>query len=109
MNKRESHLLSEVTDAARARLCIRTKTRIDVGLWWRPKRAWICVADDQLVMLAVARRRYVARKPLAEIKDSYYCHASGQLVIEPGEDLTFNRFRVTPREALQVLKEVKSR
>jgi len=63
--------------------------------------------DDELVMLAIGRRRYVAHKPLADCRDSFYCHASGQLAIEPGEELTFSRFKMSPTQALTVLAEIR--
>lgn len=107
MNKLERQLLDDVANGAAPRLSVRTRTRIDVGRWWWPKRAWLCVVDQQLVMLAVARRRYVAQKPLADCSHSYYCHATGHLVIEPGDDLTFNRFKLSPREALNILTHLR--
>ena len=54
-------------------------------------------------MLAVARRRYVARIAIADCPDSHYNHASGELVIEPGEALQFSRFKMSPREAIRIL------
>ena len=105
MNRLEKRLLSEVS-GGRPRLAVRTRTRIDVGRWWWPARVWLCVVEDELVILAVGRRRFVAHKPLAEIGDSYYCHATGKLAIEPGEELTFNRFKMSPGEALPLLAEI---
>lgn len=58
-------------------------------------------------MLAAARRHYFARKPLAACQDSYYCHATGQLVIEPGDDLLFSRFKLSPEQALRFLEKIK--
>ena len=106
MNRLEKGLLSEVS-GGRPRLAVRTRTRIDVGRWWWPRRAWLCVMDDELVMLAVGRRRYVAHKPLADCQDSFYCHATGQLAIEPGEELTFNRFKMLPSQGLTLLAEIR--
>jgi hypothetical protein len=57
---------------------------------------------DDLVMLAVARRRYVARIPISECSGSRYHHATGEFVIEPADKLQFNRFRISAREALQL-------
>ncbi len=52
---------------------------------------------------AVSRRRYVEHVPFADCCDSRYVHASGELVLAPVATLQFNRFRMTPREALNVL------
>ena len=103
MNAIEQELLSDATGGGEPRLVVRSRTRIDTGRWWRPTPLWLCVMDRELVMLAVSRRRYVARRPLAADGGAHYCHTTGEFVIEPGEDLTFNRFRVTPREALALL------
>ncbi len=106
MNQLEQQLLREETGGAEPRLTVRSRTRIDTGRWWRRSSVWLCVMADELVMLAVSRRRYVARLPLADCGGTHYCHTTGELVVEPGEDLTHNRFRVTPREALELLKMV---
>jgi len=103
MNQLEQQLLREETNGAEAPLVVRTRTRIDTGRWWRRTPLWLCVTADELVMLAVSRRRYVARRPLAACTGTHYCHTSGELVVEPGEGLVFNRFRVSPHEALVLL------
>ncbi len=104
MNQLEQQLLREETGGAEPRLMVRSKTRIDTGRWWRSTPVWLCVMADELVMLAVSRRRYVARLPLADCPGTHYCHTTGELVVEPGEELTYSRFRVTPREALDLMQ-----
>lgn len=103
MNNQEQQLLREEIGATAPDLCIRSKARIDTGLWWWRTPMWLCVVGDELVMLAVARRRYFARKPLAECSLSHYNHATGEFVIEPGEDLQFSHFPLPPRDALKLL------
>ena len=46
---------------------------------------WLCVVGDELILLAVARRRYFERVSLADCQASHYGHATGELVIEPSE------------------------
>jgi len=104
MNELEQQLLREETNGAEPRLMVRSKTRIDTGRWWRLTPVWLCVMADELVMLAVSRRCHVSRLPLADCGGTHYCHTTGELVVEPGEDLTHNRFRVTPREALDLMQ-----
>lgn len=104
MNELEKQLLRETVGDAEPRLTVRSKTLIDTGRWWRRSPMWLCVMADELMMLAVSRRRYVARLPLEGSEGSHYCHTSGELVVEPGEELRVNRFRVSPREALELLK-----
>lgn len=100
--------MHEEAGEAPPRLCVRTRTRIDAGRWWRCTPVWLCVMADELVMLAVARRRYVERVSLTECGESRYCHASGELVLAPVEGLTFSRFAVSPREALSMLRLLKT-
>ncbi len=104
MNPLEQQLLEEECGSEAPRLAVRSRTRIDTGRWWWPTRAWVCVMADELVMLAVARRRYIARVPLADCAATHYCHTTGELVVAPVEGLTVSRFRVTPREALELLQ-----
>lgn len=104
MNPLEQQLLRMETGGAEPRLCLRSGTRVDTGRWWRSSPAWLCVTDDELILLAVARRRLVVRVPLRDIPASRYHHATGELVIEPGETLALNRVRLPLQDALQVLQ-----
>lgn len=103
MNAREQQLLSEETGGAEPLLCVRSKTRIDAGRWWRRTPVWTCIVGDELILLAVARRRYVDRIAVTDCQASHYCHASGELVIETGGALRFKRLALSPREALHLL------
>ncbi len=104
MNELETQLLREMVGVNKATLIIRTRDNIDAGRWWRKTPLWLCVVGDHLVMLAVARRRYAEKIAIAECPDSHYNPATGELVIEPGENLRFSRFKISPREAIQILK-----
>jgi hypothetical protein len=108
MNPLEKALFQEETGTAEPLLCIRTKTRIDAGRWWRSVPVWLCVAGDELTMFAVARRRYFERSAIADCGASHYNHASGELVVEPAEQLRLSRFAMSPREALSILNFIKN-
>ena len=56
------------------------------------------------MLLAVARRKYIEQVPLADCRASRYCAESGELVLAPVEDVAFPRIRMTPRDALAVLR-----
>lgn len=103
MNELEEKLLREETGGAEPKLRIRTGTRIDAGRWWRRTPVWLCVVGDELILLAVARRRYVERVAIADCQASYYSHAVGELMIKPVETLRINRLAMSPSEALSVL------
>jgi hypothetical protein len=102
----EKRLLATVCaeGQAEARLCIRSRLRIDAGRWWWRTPLWVCVTDAAIVLLAVARRHYVEQVPLANCRESRYCHESGELLLAPVETLLFNRIRMSPRDALAVLR-----
>lgn len=108
MNFKEHQLLrAEIGDAS-PDLVIRSQARIDTGLWCRRSPMWLCVLGEELIMLSVARRRYFARKPLSECAQSHYNHATGEFVIDPGEDLQFSQFPMPPRDALKLLNYFKN-
>lgn len=108
MNPLEQQLLQSETGAAEPRLRVRSGTRVDTGRWWRRSPLWLCVTDDELILLAVARRRFFARIPLRDAHASRYHHATGELVIEPGEELPLNRFKLPPEDALPILDLIHS-
>lgn len=102
MNRLESALLDELTDGAEPELLLRSRTRIDAGRWWLRTPVWICITDSELILFAVARRRYVERVPLADCHSVRYLAATGELVIDSAEALRMKRIKLTPREALLV-------
>jgi hypothetical protein len=103
VNPLEQQLLQSETGTAQPRLCIRSGTLVDTGRWWRRSPVWLCATDSELIMLAVARRRFFARIALRDARASRYHHASGELVIDPGEALPLQRFKLSPAEALRIL------
>ena len=108
MNELEEKLLREETGGAEPGLRIRTGTRIDLGRWWRSSPVWLCIVGNELILLAVARRRYFERVSLTDCRGSHYVHATGELVIDPTESLRIKRLSLSPREALDVLDFLKS-
>lgn len=103
MNPLEQQLLNEKIGKAGVRLCLRSRTRIDTGRWWLGSRVWLCVTEEELIVLAVARRRHLERIPIAACFGSHYNHATGELVIAPDESLHLNRFKLSPGDALRIL------
>lgn len=103
MNEIEKALLQEATGGREPKRCLRTQTRLDAGRWWRRTPVWLCVMQEEVIVLAVARRRYLQRARLADCSRSYYCHATGELVLAPVEGLEVSRLALSPAEALQAL------
>ena len=105
MNDLETALLQSVVGDAQPLLCLETNTRVDAGGWLKKQvPVWLCVMDDQWVVLAVGRRHYLQAVPLADCAESHYCAASGTLVIAPTEELELNRLAMSPADALKVLE-----
>lgn len=104
MNKVEQAVLKHEVGEVSPRLCIKTRTRIDAGRWWWPVPLWLLVLDDELVLLAAGRRRFVRRVPLAKANQSHYDHQEGALVIAPCEDLPVNQLVMNASEAVRVLR-----
>ncbi len=110
MNQLEKELLHELVgkDAAEPRLQLCTNTRVDTGRWWRNTPLWLCIMADELILLSVSRRRYIERHAISESGQTHYNHSTGELVIEPAEALVYNRCSISPRDALRVLKFLKT-
>jgi len=101
----EKQLLESECGDTPPRLCIRSRTRVDAGRWWRRTPLWVCVTDSALVLQALARRKFIAQVPLVDCRASRYCAETGELVLAPVDgSVAFPRIRVTPREALSVLR-----
>jgi len=107
LNEREQLLLESEAGSSEPRLKLCTDTQIDVGLWWRKRPLWLCVLEDEILILAVGRRRYSERVSIADCQNSHYNPTSGELVIEPSDALRFPRLKMPSSQALNVLKFLK--
>lgn len=108
MNPLEQQLLHAETGGAEPRLCIRSGTLVDTGRWWRRSPVWLCVTDGELILLTVARRRFFARIALRDARASRYHHATGELVIEPAEELPLRQIKLPPDDALRILNLIRT-
>lgn len=107
MNQLESALLTELTAGAEPELLLRTNTRIDCGRWWRKTPVWLCITKSELILFAIARRRYSERIPLTDCHQSHYAPSGGELLIKPTESLRIGSLSLTPRQAVQALEQLK--
>jgi hypothetical protein len=106
LNKREQQLIQEACGATEPSDLMKSKTYIDVGRWWRFNPLWLCFLKKEVIVMALGRRRYIEKVSFKDIKDSYYCHTTGELVFEPIEKLTFKRFKLSPLNALRALHAI---
>lgn len=104
MNKVEQAVLNHEVGEVSPRLCIRSATRVDAGHWWRRVSLWLLVLDDELVVLAAGRRRFVGRIPFVEAGGSHYDHQKGELVIAPWQEGPLNHVAMKPSDAIRVLR-----
>jgi hypothetical protein len=107
LNAQETRLLEEVIGAEPPLLCLQTGTTVDAGGWMRQVPLWLCVTRDDLVLLAVDRRRYARKISLAECGESEYAAVTGELILKPAPGLEFNRIALAPAAALKVLEQVR--
>ena len=104
MNELEKLLLAEALGTQDALLCLRTGTTVDAGCWWHRAPVWLCVTQAELILLAVARRRFLKRVPRQDCSGSLYCHGTGALILAPVKGLETNRLDLSPAQALRVLR-----
>lgn len=103
MNELESALLKELTGGAEPKLLLRTRTRIDAGRWWRRTPVWLAISGNDLILFAVARRRYSERIALTDCHEAHYAATTGELVIDSAENLRMKRLMLSPRDALNAI------
>lgn len=86
-----------------------TRTRVDVGEWFRRARVWLGVSRDDLVLLAHGKVPFVERVPLDDLGGTQYNVITGELVLEPAPSLSLKRVVLPPVEAGQVLSQIGKR
>ncbi len=86
---------------------VRTRTCIDVGLWWRNKPAWLIITDHMVVVFSISRRKHLDQVPLACCQDIRYNPSSAELVISSMPALRFPRLKMPTSKALEVIELIK--
>jgi hypothetical protein len=87
-------------------LIVRSKTHVDTGGWLWSSPLWVCVTDQNVVVMAASRRHFVHCEPISECQKSFYCHIGGELVILASEEFKFNRLRMSPVRGLSVIEAI---
>lgn len=106
LNQWEFAVLQDAIDTNAMRGLLRTRTRVDVGMWFRKGRIWVSPMTEELVLIAEGTRPYILRIRYDEIARSRYNHVTAELVFAPNEDLDVKSLRMTPLEALELLRYV---
>jgi hypothetical protein len=102
MNHQEQAFLKSFVKGNQPVDVVQSQTRIDTGKWLRTSPLWICIFKDQVVVLAIGRRKYIECVPLTEINETHYCHTTGELVLAPIRTLTHRRLAMSPGDSLRV-------
>ena len=100
-------LLAEACGGVDVFAVVRTRTKADVGEWFRNGRVWACATATDLVLLAAGRIPFVQRTPFGRLQESVYNHITGELVLAPGRELRVNRVRVTELDGYQLLAQIR--
>jgi hypothetical protein len=103
LDNREQQLIKEFCGSKKIQEVIKTNTIIDAGRWFGGDPLWLCFLQKEIIILALGKRRFIEKFSFRECKNSYYCHTTGELVLEPIEKITFKRFQLTPLNALRAL------
>ena len=84
----------------------RTRTKVDVGAWFRKGRVCICLLASEAVIFAKGRRPYVERIPLLRLRESQYNHVTGELMLAPDVAPQISGLKIPPLEGLQILAQI---
>jgi len=103
LNARESAVLQEALGGAPVGTLWRTRTRVDVGMWFRKGRVWACPLGHELLLVAEGERPWTQRIAYSQIRESRYNHVTAEVVFAPEEDLEVPTLRVRPLEGLELM------
>jgi hypothetical protein len=98
------HETAEDPTPAGASFSLRTRSRVDVGSWFRKKPVWACILKDSLLLMATGKKPYQESIPLCELRESLYNHVTGEIVLAPFEGDKVSGLRMSPLDAARFLK-----
>ncbi len=95
---------SGVRDPAIA--CYRSRSRTDVGMWFRQGRVRVYLQSDGLLLQAHGRVPYKEHIAADELHASRYNHVMGTLVLAPATHARLRSLYLPPLEADAVLRHL---
>lgn len=104
LSEKEALVMREAVGSDDRDATWRTRTRVDVGMWYRKGRVWACPLAGELLLFAEGARPWVERIPYTDIRESKYNHVTAEIAFAPSETLTVSTLRLPPLEALALLK-----
>ncbi len=103
----EARTLTNLRNGQPLYLLLRTRTRVDVGLWFRRRCLWLAAMPEELLLFAVGRGDHVERYRLDRIQASFHNPITGELVLAAPRSTTILRtLRISADEARQVLAQI---
>jgi len=106
LSKREQALAEEVLRSEDVFVFVRTRTRVDVGEWFRRGRVHLCALAGHVALFAAGKRPYVERIPFRSLRESRYNHVTGELVLSPADDVRVRGLKMSPLDGYQVLAQI---
>jgi hypothetical protein len=103
------YLAGQVLDGEDVYMVVRTRSRIDVGSWFRSARIWMWALRRELLLVAAGWAGpwpYVQRVPFSQLTQSVYNHVTDQLVLAPANGVPVKALGMSPTRGYQVLAQI---
>ena len=96
-------LLAQTVGRWPVRVLVESTTGLDVGLWFRWKKIWVCATDHRLILFADGPRPFVQEVTYDRLQTTFYCHLSGELVFVPAPEMGVRSIAIGPSSAWKIL------
>ncbi len=106
MTAGEQALLKKAAGEQKVLLCVKSQTQVDVGLWWRWRRVWVCVCEKSVVLLADGPRPYSQTVGYDQLGTTFFSHRASELVLVPAPDLMIRSMAVAPDDGWALLSTI---
>lgn len=107
LSKREKNLMEEIIGDEAPAWLVRTRTKVDVGLWFRKRAVWICLVQKNLVLFAAGKTPVVDRIGVENLKKTRYNHITAELILSPAENVLIRSLRMPPLDAFELLSRIR--
>ncbi len=103
-----SGFMLPVLDGRPVYVCVRSRTRVDVGLWLRGAPIWAFALDHSLILAAwgmrtLGPRPWVSELAYGDVATATYNHVTGELLVDSSVDVSLPGLALPPAAAYQLL------
>ena len=102
----EQQLLTAAARGETPAVLLATGTPVDVGLWFRQRRAWIACFTGRVAVFAAGKQPQSVEIPVAELTKSFYNFLTGELVLAPAPAVRIRRLKLTPVDGSRILEQI---